>query len=122
MDEALDDVYSDPRGMEFLKLLPVVKPIVDTMTAGDIRERWNRRLDRRRVNQRRVDARPIVFLTLFRRPGFALDEPDRQTFELIRLMFSYTGGKKMVEISMVRKRLKAWKTPGKQNVYAFHES
>ena len=121
MDEALDDVYSDPRGMEFLKLLPVVKPIVDTMTAGDIRERWNDD-DRRRVNQRRVDYETDCVFDLVQEAGFALDEPDRQTFELIRLMFSYTGGKKMVEISMVRKRLKAWKTPGKQNVYAFHES
>jgi hypothetical protein len=34
-------------------------------------------------------------------------------------MFSYTSGK-TVGISMVRKRLAVWKTPGKQNTYAFH--
>ena len=34
----------------FLKLLPVVKQAVDTMTADDIHERWNDGSDRRSVN------------------------------------------------------------------------
>ena len=57
---------------------------------------------------------------LVQKAGFALYEPDGQTLELMRRIFSYTGGKTVGTTSMVRKRLAAWKTPGKQNVYAFH--
>ena len=88
------------------------------MTVDDIRERWDDD-DRRAVNQRRIDYETDAVFDLVQKAGFAVDEPNRQTLELIRRMFSYTGGK-TVGISMVRKRLAAWKTPGKQNVYAFH--
>ena len=118
MNEARDGVCSDPRSMEFLKLLPMVKRTIDGMTVDDIRERWDDD-DRRAVNQRRIDYETDAVFDLVQKAGFALDEPNRQTLELIRRMFSYTGGK-TVGISMVRKRLAAWKTPGKQNVYAFH--
>ena len=118
MDEALDGVRSDPRSIEFLKLLPVVKQTVDAMTADDIRERWSDD-DRRSVNQRRVEYQTEAVFDLVQKAGFALDEPDGQKLELIRRMFSYTGGK-TVGTSMARKRLETWKTPGKQNVYAFH--
>ena len=67
MDEAWDGAYSDPRSMEFLKLLPVVKQAVDTMTADDIHERWNDGSDRRSVNQRCVDYKTESFLTLSKR-------------------------------------------------------
>ena len=106
------------RSMQFLELLPVVKRYIDDMTADDIRERWDDD-DRRAVNQRRIDYETDAVFDLVQKVGFALDEPDSQTLELIRRMFSYTGGK-TVGISMVRKRLATWKTPGKQNVYAFH--
>ena len=120
MDEAWDGAYSDPRSMEFLKLLPVVKQAVDTMTADDIHERWNDGSDRRSVNQRCVDYETESVFDLVQKAGFALYEPDGQTLELMRRIFSYTGGKTVGTTSMVRKRLAAWKTPGKQNVYAFH--
>ena len=120
MDEAWDGACSDPRSMEFLKLLPVVKQAVDTMTADDIHERWNDGSDRRSVNQRCVDYETESVFDLVQKAGFALYEPDGQTLELMRRIFSYTGGKTVGTTSMVRKRLAAWKTPGKQNVYAFH--
>ena len=119
MDEDIDPrSRAERRSILFLELLPVVKRYIDDMTVDDIRERWDDD-DRRAVNQRRIDYETDAVFDLVQKAGFALDEPDRQTLELIRRMFSYTGGK-TVGISMVRKRLKTWKTPGKQNVYAFH--
>ena len=72
------------------------------------------------VNQRCVDYETKSVFDLVQKAGFALYEPDGQTLELMRRIFSYTGGKTVGTTSMVRKRLAAWKTPGKQNVYAFH--
>jgi hypothetical protein len=103
----------------FLELLPVVKSYIDDMTLASIRECWDDD-DRRRVNQRRIDYETDAVLELVQEAGFALDEPDKQTLELIRRMFAFTGGESH-GISMVRKRLAAWKTPGKQNIYSFHE-
>ena len=108
------------RSVLFLELLPVVKAHIDTMDADDIRERWSDD-DRRAVNQRRIDYESDAVFRLVQKAGFDLDEPARQTLELTRRIFSYTGGKD-VGVSMVRKRLASWKTPGKQNIYAFHRS
>jgi hypothetical protein len=106
------------RSVLFLELLPVVKRYVDDMTADSIRECWNDD-SRHAVNQRRIDYETDAVFDLAQKAGFALEEPDRQTLDLISCMFSYTSGK-TVGTSMVRKRLKAWKTPGQQNIYAFH--
>lgn len=115
MDEDIDPKSRPKRSsMLFLELLPVVKRYIGDMTVDDIRERWDDD-DRRAVNQRRSDYETDAVFDLVQKAGFALDKPDRQTLELIRRMFSYIGGK-TVGISMARKRLAAWKTPGKQNV------
>ena len=98
------------RSMQFLELLPVVKRYIDDMTADDIRKHWDDD-DRRRVNQRRLDYETDAVFDLVQEAGFALDKPDKQTLELVRRVFSYTGSK-AVGISMVRKRLAARKTPG----------
>ena len=110
------------RSVLFLKLLPVVKQYIDNMTVDDIRKRWNDARSARGQLERCIDYETDAVFDLVQKAGFALDKPDRQTLELIRRMFSYTGGAKAVGISMVRKRLAAWKTPGKQDIYAFHES
>jgi hypothetical protein len=110
---------AERHSMQFLQLLPVVKRYVDDMTIDDIRERWNDGSDRRSVNLERRDYETGAVFDLVQKAGFALGEPDGRTVELIRRMFSYTSGK-MVGISMVRKRLAAWKTPGKQNTCGFH--
>jgi hypothetical protein len=103
----------------FLELLPVVKSYIDKMTAADIRERWSGD-DRRAVNRRRIDSETDAVFDLVQKAGFALEEPDRPTLELVRRVFSYTTGK-TVGISMVRKRLKMWKIRGKQSLCAFHD-
>jgi hypothetical protein len=123
--EAMDDEVISPglerRSVLFLKLLPVVKRYIDAMTADDIRERWNEGSDRRSVNLECLDYETGAVFDLAQKAGFGLDEPNGQTVELIRRMFSYTSGK-TVGISMARKRLAAWKTPGKQNTCALHGS
>jgi hypothetical protein len=101
-----------------LELLPVVKRYVDDMTVDDVRERWDDD-DRRAVNRRRIEYETDAVFDIVQKADFALDEPDGQTLELIRRMFSYTSGR-TVGISMVRKRLAGWKTPGKQNTSPFH--
>jgi hypothetical protein len=108
------------RSVQFLELLPVVKRYIDDMTADDIRKRWSDGSDRRTVNLECLDYETDAVFDLVQKAGFALGEPGGQTLELIRCLFTFTGGK-AVGISMARKRLKAWKTLGKQNVYAFHE-
>ena len=126
--EAMDETEALPgritrrakkrRSVLFLELLPVVKRYIDDMTADDIRKHWGDD-ERRAVNQRRIDYETDAVFNLVQKAGFALDEPGVQTLDLIRRIFSYTGGK-TVGISMVRKRLAAWKAPGKQDIFAFH--
>jgi hypothetical protein len=105
--------------VQFLELLPVVKRYIDDMTVDDIRGRWSDD-DRRSVNSRRLDYETGAVLDLVQRAGFSVDDPDMPTLELIRAIFAYSGGK-AGGTSMARKRIAAWKTPGKQNVYAFHK-
>jgi hypothetical protein len=120
MDEARDGVYRDPRGTEFLKLLPVVKLTIDAMTSDNIHERWSDGSDRRTVNSERLDFEAFAALKLVQKAGFGIDPLEQETVELIRCIFAFTG-QKMLSPSAVLKRLQPWKTPGKQNVYAFHE-
>ncbi len=111
--------YGIRRSLLFLELVPVVKRYIDDMTAEDIRERWNDN-DRRSVNQRRIDYETGAVLELVEQAGFDLDRPDAKTLELIRRIFAFTG-QKLLSPSAVLKRFAAWKTPGKQNVYAFRD-
>ena len=90
MGEAWDGAYSDPRSMEFLKLLPVVKQAVDTMTADDIHERWNDGSDRRSVNQRCVDYETESVFDLVQKAGFRVD-PLRTADALETLELSCTS-------------------------------
>jgi hypothetical protein len=119
MDETPSRRTKKRRSVLLLELLPEVKAHIDAMDGASIQERWNDGSDRRSVNLERLDYETGAVFSLVQKAGFALDEPCKQTLELIRRIFSYTGGE-TVGISMVRKRLAAWKTPGKQNVYAFH--
>jgi hypothetical protein len=128
--EAMDETVAPPRRIPrrprkrrsvlFLELLPEVKAHIDAMDRASVRERWNDGSDRLSVNLECLDYETDAVFNLVRKAGFTLDEPDKKTLDLIRRIFSYTGGK-TVGISMVRKRLAARKTPGKQDIYAFHD-
>jgi hypothetical protein len=129
--EVMDETKAPPRRIPrrakkrrsvlFLELLPEVKAHIDAMDRASVQKRWNDGSDRRSVNLECLEYETDAVLDLVQKAGFALDKPDGQTLDLIRRIFSYTGGK-TVGISMVRKRMAAWKTPGKQDIYAFHKN